>query len=164
MFHRDISRNDLTTAHSIAILGFVAAIVFSTRGWAFVVGSPKVDITILVAERLSSTSTAQAQKTLDYICRAADLPHGSLPAELSAELSLSPENAKSTVDAIQNASKTQTPVCSPKGAAPDSALALVREVGRRPPVVPPVPPTVRPGYHPDRTIIDILDVVKASEK
>jgi hypothetical protein len=174
MFHRDTSRHGLSTVHLIAILGFVAAIGFSSRGWAFVAGSPpKDDQKILVAEQLSSTSTEQAQKALDYICRAADLPHGSLPAErLSAESSLRPEDAKSTVDAIQAASKTQTPVCSPEGAAPDSALGLVREVGRRPRGTPtPIPVTPTPG--PIKGVIpiaqsgiirDVLSGVKAHEK
>jgi hypothetical protein len=162
MFHRDASRSGLSTLHLIAILAFVAATGFSSRGWAVVAGSPpKDDQTILVAEQLSSTSTEQ--KALNYICRAANLPHGSLPEkQLPAEASLRPEDAKSTVNAIQEASKTQTPVCSPTGVAPDSALEVVRKAARGGGGG--VDPVGGGGSFPNSIIRDFHSQVKANEK
>ena len=159
MFYRDGSRSGLSMLHVIAILAIMAATGFPSKGWAIVAGSPPKDNqTILVAEQLGSTSIEQ--KAMNHICRAADLPYGSLPAErLPAVSSLSPELAKSIVGGIQEEAKTQTPVCTPQGVSPDGALELLRKVRRGDGVPPIVPPGIHPGI-----IRPILDQVKANEK
>jgi hypothetical protein len=134
MIHRDISRSGLRTLYSIAIVSFVATTGFSNRGWA----------------QLSSASTADktANKTINVFCRAAGLPHIPLPAEpLPAEQALSSADAKSTLDVIQQLSKTQKPLCSQNGAAPNRALkvigVIVDPISHHPPLVGSVPPEVQ---------------------
>ena len=127
------SRSGPRSLHFIAMMSFLAAIGFSNEASAFVVGStPHDDLIILVAAQPSPASTANvtANKTLNVLCRAANLPHTGLPEQrLPAEQTLSSTDAKSTLDAIQQLSKSQRPLCSPSPAAPTGALKVISKIG-----------------------------------
>jgi hypothetical protein len=166
MIHRDTPRSGLRALRLIAIISFLAATGFSNRGWAIVVGSPPPDDQIkLVADHPISASMANktANKTLNVLCRAANLPHGALPEErLPAEQALSSTDAKNTLDVIQQLSKTQRPLCSPNGAAPNSALKEIDTIGSVDPIHHPV---ILPGFVAPQVwrVRDIYGQVKANK-
>jgi hypothetical protein len=167
MFHRDASRTSPRWVHSIAVLAVLAAVFSSGRGWAVDAGSPppKENQTTLVAAQAGPASTAQ--NTLNVICRAADLPHPALPTQrVPAEMFLSPADAKNTVEAIQKRAKTQRPLCSSTGAAPDKVLKLIDKAGRGAPPIggPGTNPIGGPGNYPDAVIRNVFDQIKGNEQ
>jgi hypothetical protein len=163
MSRRDASRNSQSRLHLIVIVALVAVTGFSVRGWALSAVLPPTDSQrMLVVVQFDSMSNEQ--KALSYICRAAELPHGSLPAQkLGKESALKLENAKGVVEAIQDESKTQTLVCSPDGVSMDSAVEAIRTMARRHRGGD-TDPHAHDGIHPNRTVSEILDQVEKKDK
>jgi hypothetical protein len=151
MFHRDTSRKGLRTFRLIAIATFSAMAGSSNSGWAFGVGAlPQNKHIIYVAEQTSSTPTAQ--KTLNHICQAANLPHVP-PVHWFVGSILSPTDAQNTLLAIQSMSKTQKSLCPPSGTPSPRALNTVENIGKKG-----VPPVYDPHHNFSSSIIRINEL------
>jgi hypothetical protein len=137
MIDRDASRNGLRAFRLMAIMSFLVTTVFPNGGSA------------------QPSATTTANKTLNILCRAANLPNTGLPAERSAaEQGLSSTDAKNALNVIQQLSNTRSPLCSDKGAAPNSALKTIDKIGGG------VSPIHRPHNLPAKVFDQTLDNVR----
>lgn len=141
MIRRDISRRSLRAFHFTATMSFLAAIGFPNGGWA----QPSA----------ATAPSATANKTLNVLCRAANLPNTGLSAErLPAEQALSPTEAKRNLYVIQQLSNTKRPLCSDKGTAPTGVLKTIDNIGGG------VSPIHRHRHLPARVFQQTLDNVR----